>query len=68
MPLYEFAISAKIFVKEEGKTLEEACSNLEAYIEDGSMSSPNGFYFKLGDKSCQIFLNDTKPTFKRKIT
>lgn len=68
MPVYEFVVSAKINIRMDGATAEEACANLESLLEDFYMQIPcQGHEIHFGKYPAEVWANETKPSLKRQM-
>lgn len=68
MPIYEVVVSAKMYIRMEGNTPEEAENNVQALLEDYYMQIPcGGHTLDFGKYKAKVWANDTKPEVKREV-
>jgi len=67
MPVYEVMVSAKVFIKMDAGTPDEAADQVEALVEDASISAPFGFLLQIGEYPAQVFLNDVRPMVRKQL-
>lgn len=69
MPTFEFNIQAKITIRMNGETPEQATSNLETLLEDYYMEIPcQGHEIRFGDYPATVWADGSKPVITRKLS
>lgn len=68
MPVYEFSVVAKVNIRMDGATPEQAAANLESLLEDSQMSIPNfGIGIKVGNYPAEVWFQADPPKLEKQM-